>query len=253
VFLEELFRRAGFPTTSSRRCSSARQGRAGAARRPRRRRHAHRQHARPGRSVARIAGDALKTTVLELGGSDPFVVHAVGRPREGGAGRRDGALPEQRPELHRGQALHRARDVAERFEQLFARAMGALVLGDPNDDATDVGPLATEQGRKDVQELVDDAVAKGREVLVGGTAPDGPGWYYPPTCCPASPRTCGCTPRRCSGRSRSCTWCPDLDAALELANDTEFGLGSNAWTERPGGAGALRPRPGRRAWCSSTG
>jgi succinate-semialdehyde dehydrogenase / glutarate-semialdehyde dehydrogenase len=59
--------------------------------------------------------------------------------------------------------------------------MGALVVGDPMDAKTDVGPLATESGRDDVEAYVDDAVAKGAKVLVGGKRPDGPGWFYPPT------------------------------------------------------------------------
>jgi succinate-semialdehyde dehydrogenase/glutarate-semialdehyde dehydrogenase len=101
------------------------------------------------------------------------------------------------------------------------------------DDGTDVGPLATEQGREDVEELVRDAVEKGARVVVGGTRPDGPGWYYPPTL------LAGVTPEmrmfreEVFGPVAQLHVVPDLDAAVALANDTVFGLGSNVWTRDP--------------------
>jgi len=108
--------------------------------------------------------------------------------------------------------------------------MSALRVGDPMDDSTDVGPLATEQGRIDVEELVADAVARGASVLCGGQRVDGPGWYYPPTV------IAGVTPEmrmykeEVFGPVASLTRVDTIDQAIALANDTEFGLGSNAWT-----------------------
>ena len=134
-----------------------------------------------GKSVAAIAGDVLKHTVLELGGSDPFVVMpsadlaqaakvaAVARCQNNG----QSCIAAKRFIVHQ--------DVADEFERLFADALRALVVGDPTDDATDVGPLATESGRDGVAELVDEAVGKGARVVLGGAAPGGPGWFYPPT------------------------------------------------------------------------
>ena len=72
-------------------------------------------------------------------------------------------------------------DVAEEFTRLFAEKLAALTVGDPMDRDTQVGPLATEQGREDVEKYVQDAVDKGATVVVGGQRPDGPGWFYPPT------------------------------------------------------------------------
>ena len=186
-----------------------------------------------GRSVAGIAGSELKPTVLELGGSDPFVVMpsadlekaarvaATARCQNNG----QSCIAAKRFIVHD--------DVAERFEELFAKALRDLVVGDPTQEGTDVGPLATEQGRKDVEELVEDAVAKGATVVVGGRAPGGPGWFYPPTL------LTGVTPEmrmfreEVFGPVAQLHRVADLDAALALANDTEFGLGSNAWTNDP--------------------
>ena len=108
--------------------------------------------------------------------------------------------------------------------------MAALRVGDPMDDATDVGPLATEQGRDDVDELVDRRVAQGATVLVGGELPDGPGWFYPPTV------VTGVTPEmrmyaeEVFGPVAALYRVPSVDEAIALANDTAFGLGSNVWT-----------------------
>ncbi len=186
-----------------------------------------------GRAVASTAGDALKTTVLELGGSDPFVVMpsadldkaaevaATSRVQNNG----QSCIAAKRFIVHA--------EVAEEFERKFAEKMAALVVGDPKDEATDIGPLATEQGREDVEELVQDAVQKGATVVVGGERPDRPGWFYPPTL------LTGVTPEmrmyreEVFGPVAQVHRVADIDEAIRLANDTEFGLGSNAWTSDP--------------------
>jgi succinate-semialdehyde dehydrogenase/glutarate-semialdehyde dehydrogenase len=101
------------------------------------------------------------------------------------------------------------------------------------DDGTDIGPLALEQGRADVEALVRDAVEKGAEVLVGGERPDRPGWWYPPTL------LAGVTPEmdmyreEVFGPVAQVHRVADIEEAVRLANDTRFGLGSNAWTNDP--------------------
>ena len=186
-----------------------------------------------GRSVAGIAGDALKPTVLELGGSDPFVVMpsadlekaaqvaATARCQNSG----QSCIAAKRFIVHA--------DVAGRFEQLFADALSAMVVGDPTDDATDLGPLASEQGLNDVLELVDDAVSKGAKVVVGGQRPDGPGWFYPPTLLTGVTEQMRMFREEVFGPVAQLHVVDDIDQALALANDTEFGLGSNAWTNDP--------------------
>ena len=186
-----------------------------------------------GQSVAAVAGQVLKHTVLELGGNDPFVVMpsadlekaaqvaATARCQNNG----QSCIAAKRFIVHA--------DVADRFEQLFADALSALVVGDPTDEGTDVGPLATESGRDGVDELVQDAVARGARVVLGGAAPGGPGWFYPPTLITGVTREMRMYDEEVFGPVAVLHRVPDLDAAIELANDTEFGLGSNAWTNDP--------------------
>jgi succinate-semialdehyde dehydrogenase/glutarate-semialdehyde dehydrogenase len=233
LWLEEMFRRAGFPEGvfqtlligSDRVEQVLRDDRVAAA--------TLTGSTPAGRSVAGIAGDALKPTVLELGGSDPFVVMpsadlekaaqvaATARCQNNG----QSCIAAKRFIVHA--------EVAGRFEELFAQALRDLVVGDPMQQGTDIGPLATEQGRADVVELVEDAVGKGARAVVGGAAPDGPGFFYPPTL------LTGVTPdmrmfrEEVFGPVAQLHVVDGIDQALELANDTEFGLGSNAWTNDP--------------------
>jgi succinate-semialdehyde dehydrogenase / glutarate-semialdehyde dehydrogenase len=183
-----------------------------------------------GQSVAAIAGSEIKKVVLELGGSDPFVVMpsadlpaaahvaAVARCLNNG----QSCIAAKRFIVHEA--------VYDEFERLFTEQMSGMAVGDPMLEGTDVGPLASEQQRDDVEKLVADAVAKGARVLCGGAAPDGPGFYYPPTV------LAGITPEmRAHGEEvfgpvATLYRVANIDAAIELANGTEFGLGANGWT-----------------------
>jgi succinate-semialdehyde dehydrogenase/glutarate-semialdehyde dehydrogenase len=183
-----------------------------------------------GRSIGRIAGEELKKTVLELGGSDPFLVMPSADLE------RAAQVATTSRCQNNGQSciaakrflVHEA--VFDQFSANFVADMTSLTVGDPTDPGVDVGPLATEQGRIDVEELVADAVAKGARVLCGGQRPDGPGWFYPPTV------VCDITPdmrmyaEEVFGPVASLYRVSSLDEAIRLANDTPFGLGSNAWT-----------------------
>ncbi len=184
-----------------------------------------------GSAVAAIAGDEVKHTVLELGGSDPFVVMpsadlqraaevaTIARCQNNG----QSCIAAKRFIVHA--------DVAEEFERRFADQLGGLRVGDPMLADTDLGPLATEQGRTDVEELVADAVAKGARVVVGGARPDGPGWFYPATLLTGLTREMRVWGEEVFGPVALLHRVADLDEAIELANDTEFGLGSNIWTD----------------------
>lgn len=187
-----------------------------------------------GRSVAGIAGHEIKKTVLELGGSDAFIVMPsadLERAVEVGVTSRC---------QNNGQSCIAAKrfivhaDVADRFEELFVAAMDALTVGDPLDDATDVGPLATEQGRADVEELVAGAVADGATVRCGGRRPDRPGWFYPPTVVTDVRPSMRMYHEEVFGPVAQLYPVPDIEAAVALANDTRFGLSSNAWTRDEG-------------------
>jgi succinate-semialdehyde dehydrogenase/glutarate-semialdehyde dehydrogenase len=233
LYLEELFRRAGFPADVFQTLLVGSDKVERILRDPRVVAATLTGSTPAGRAVASTAGDALKKTVLELGGSDPFVVlpsadlekaarvAATARCQNNG----QSCIAAKRFLVHA--------DVADRFEQLFAEAMRALVVGDPFDDGTDVGPLATEQGRADVEELVQDAVDKGARVLVGAERPDRPGWYYPPTLLADVTPDMRMFREEVFGPVAQLHVVADLDEAIALANDTDFGLGSNVWTADP--------------------
>jgi succinate-semialdehyde dehydrogenase/glutarate-semialdehyde dehydrogenase len=230
LFIQDLFARAGFPpgTFQTLLVGSAR---VEAILRDDRVMAATLTGSGPaGSSVASIAGSEVKKVVLELGGSDPFIVmpsadlHAAARV---------GTFARL---LNNGQSCINAKRfivhdaVYDTFERLFTEQMSAQTVGDPMLDTTDVGPLASEQQRDDVEHLVADAVAKGARALCGGAAPEGPGYYYPPTV------LAGITPEmrvhreEAFGPVATLYRVPGIDAAIELANGTEFGLGASVWT-----------------------
>ncbi|GAA4682914.1 NADP-dependent succinic semialdehyde dehydrogenase [Gordonia humi] len=183
-----------------------------------------------GRSVAAIAGDEVKHTVLELGGSDPFVVMpsadidaavktaVTARVQNNG----QSCIAAKRFIVHT--------DVYDEFATKFVDAMAALTVGNPTDPSTDIGPLATEQGRVDVEELVADATANGAQILCGGTRLDGPGWYYPATVVSEITPSAKMYTEEVFGPVAGLYRAADIDEAIEIANATSFGLGSNAWT-----------------------
>jgi succinate-semialdehyde dehydrogenase/glutarate-semialdehyde dehydrogenase len=230
LFMQDLFARAGFPhgTFQTLLVSS---GRVEGILRDRRVTAATLTGSGPaGQSVAAIAGSEIKKVVLELGGSDPFVVMPSADLR---AAAQVGATARC---LNNGQSciaakrfiVHEA--VYTEFERLFTEQMASKVVGDPMLEGTDVGPLASEQQRDDVEKLVADAVAKGAKALCGGAAPEGPGFYYPPTVLAGITEEMRVHTEEVFGPVATLYRVPHIDAALELANGTEFGLGANAWT-----------------------
>jgi succinate-semialdehyde dehydrogenase/glutarate-semialdehyde dehydrogenase len=233
LFMEELFRQAGFPDGVFQTLLIETKQVEAVLRDPRVKAVTLTGSTPAGRAVATIAADVIKPSLLELGGSDPFIVMPSARLE------RAAEVAVTARSQNNGQSCIAAKrfivhtDVADRFERLFVEGMAALRVGDPMEPTTQVGPLATEQGRVDVEALVADAVAKGATVLCGGVRPEGTGWYYPPTV------ISGITPdmrmygEEVFGPVAQVYRVTDIDAALALANATDFGLGSNAWTEDP--------------------
>ncbi|CAL9638964.1 Succinate-semialdehyde dehydrogenase [NADP(+)] 1 [Streptomyces sp. enrichment culture] len=183
-----------------------------------------------GRAVASTAGEMIKKTVLELGGSDPFVVMPsadLDRAAEVAVTART---------QNAGQSCIAAKrfivhtDVYDAFAERFVAGMKALRVGDPMDEDTDVGPLSSERGVTDLVELVEDAVRGGATVLCGGERPDGPGWYYPPTVLAGIGREMRVHREEAFGPVATLYRAADLDEAVLIANDTDFGLSSNVWT-----------------------
>ncbi len=123
-------------------------------------------------------------------------------------------------------------DVYDRFAERFTAGMRELTVGDPLQDTTDVGPLSSEQGRADLEELVDDAVRHGARALCGGSRPkDLPdGWFYEPTVLSEITTNMRIHREETFGPVATLYRAADLDEAVALANDTPFGLSSNVWT-----------------------
>jgi succinate-semialdehyde dehydrogenase/glutarate-semialdehyde dehydrogenase len=185
-----------------------------------------------GRAVASVAGDEVKKTVLELGGSDPFLVlpsadldkavrtAVTARVQNNG----QSCIAAKRFIVHT--------DVYDAFAERFAERISSLRVGDPMDESTDVGPLSSEQGRADLEVLVDDAVLQGAEVLCGAKRPAGnsQGWYYEPTVLAGITEEMRIHREETFGPVATLYRVAGLDEAVATANDTPFGLSSNAWT-----------------------
>ncbi|MFD8430980.1 NADP-dependent succinic semialdehyde dehydrogenase [Streptomyces coelicoflavus] len=230
LYLEDLFHRAGFPEGCFQTLLIG-SAQVDDVLRDERVRAATLTGSEPaGRAVASTAGEMIKKTVLELGGSDPFVVMPsadVDRAAEVAVTART---------QNAGQSCIAAKrfivhtDVYDAFAERFTEGMRALRVGDPMDEETEVGPLSSEQGLNDVVELVDDAVRGGATVLCGGERPDGPGWYYPPTVLADVTRDLRIHREEAFGPVATLYRAADLDEAVLIANDTDFGLSSNVWT-----------------------
>jgi len=184
-----------------------------------------------GRSVAARAGHAIKKTVLELGGSDPFVVLADADVACTAAAAVTGRM------INNGQSCIAAKrfivveSVAEEFERRVVAGVRALRTGDPMDAATDVGPLATRQIRDDLAGQVARSVAAGARVAVGGAAISGAGFFYAPTVLTDVPPASPAFTEELFGPVAPIVRVRDADAAFALANATTFGLGASVWTK----------------------
>jgi len=183
-----------------------------------------------GVQVASQAGKRIKKTVLELGGSDPFIV----MPSADLQAAAETAVKAR--VINNGQSCIAAKRfivanaVADDFERRFVERMQSLRIGDPMDESTELGPLATKQILEDLEDQVRRSVAAGARVLTGGRRLDRPGNFYAPTVLTAIPEKAPAYGEELFGPVASLFRVPDLDAAIHLANDTPFGLGASVWT-----------------------
>jgi succinate-semialdehyde dehydrogenase/glutarate-semialdehyde dehydrogenase len=183
-----------------------------------------------GRSVAATAGQQIKKAVLELGGSDPFIVLPSADLDAASTMAVKARTSNNGQSCIAGKRFIVHTDVYDEFARLFVAKMKALVVGDPLAEATDVGPLATASGRDDLAELVDDAVAKGAQVLTGGGAPDRPGWFYSPTVLAGLTDDMRVVMEEAFGPVAALYRVADRDEAARVANQTTFGLSSAVWS-----------------------
>ncbi len=188
-----------------------------------------------GRSVASIAGKQIKKTVLELGGSDPFIVMP--------SAELEAAVKTavKARTINNGQSCIAAKrfivhaQIYDEFEKRFVEAMKQLRVGDPMIEATDIGPLATEQILKDLEEQVQVSVAAGAKILTGGQKfkAEGDlarGNFYEPTVLVDIPKGSPAYQDEIFGPVASLFRVNNVNEAIDLANATQFGLGAAAWT-----------------------
>ena len=230
LFMEELFREAGFPDDvfqtllvgSSKVDAIIKDDRVAAA--------TLTGSEGAGVAVGRTAGESLKKVVLELGGSDAFVVMPSADLAQAAKVATTSRCQNNGQSCISAKRFIVHTDVYDEFMAHFTKEMSGLVVGDPMEDGTDVGPLATESGREDVEELVKDAVDKGATVVLGGERPKREGWWYPPTILTDITPEMKVYDEEVFGPVASVYRVADIDEAIALANATRFGLGSNAWT-----------------------
>lgn len=184
-----------------------------------------------GRAVASTAGENLKKTVLELGGSDPFIVlddADIGAAAETGAWARN---------QNGGQSCIAAKrfvvhtEVYDEFLDRFIDEIEALEIGDPNEEDTDIGPQSREDLMHELHHQVEASVEAGARVVTGGEPLNREGAYYPPTVLVDIPEGCPADSKELFGPVAAVYEVEDEDAAIAKANATEFGLGASIWTE----------------------
>ena len=183
-----------------------------------------------GIAVAGLAGKLIKKTVLELGGSDPFIVMP--------SADLDEAIKTAvtARTINNGQSCIAAKrfiiaeKIADQFEERFVRAIEALNVGNPFDDTVQVGPLATKQIVDDLEAQVHKTVELGGRILTGGKRLAGAGFFYSPTVLTDIPKDSPAYREELFGPVASLFRASDIDGAIRIANDTSFGLGASAWT-----------------------
>ncbi|WP_135825353.1 NAD-dependent succinate-semialdehyde dehydrogenase [Halorussus ruber] len=187
--------------------------------------------ARAGRSVAKTAGENLKKSVLELGGSDPFVVLD---DADLDAAAKTGATART---INAGQSCIAAKrfivhtDVYDEWLEKFVSEMDALAVGDPTDDETDLGPQAREDLMETLHEQVQDTVEEGATLELGGEPLDREGFYYPPTVLTDVPRDSVAACEEVFGPAAAVFEVESEAEAIEVANDVHLGLGASVWTQ----------------------
>jgi succinate-semialdehyde dehydrogenase/glutarate-semialdehyde dehydrogenase len=183
-----------------------------------------------GIKVGAGAAQRVKKVVLELGGSDPFIVMPSANLEEAVA------TAVKARTLNNGQSCIAAKrfiiaeEIADRFEQEFVKRMKALTLGDPFDEKTDVGPLATADAVTSLDADVQKSVAAGARLLAGGKPADLPGYFYLPTVLRDILRDSPAYKEELFGPVASLFRVKGIEEAIRIANDTRFGLGASAWS-----------------------
>src|SRR5882724_2081799 len=180
------------------------------------------------------AAKRIKKVVLELGGSDPFIVMPSANLETATSTAVKARIFNNGQSCIAAKRFIVAESIAEKFENLFAQKMAALKVGDPFDPSTEVGPLSTPQGVEDLVRDVRKSVEAGAKILTGGKPLDRPGNYYAPTVLVNIPKDSPAYKEEMFGPVASVFRAKNIDDAIRIANDSRFGLGASAWTNDAG-------------------
>ncbi len=238
--LEEIFRRAGFTESAFQTLLIDAEQTAAVIDDPRVQAVTLTGSERAGAEVASRAARQIKKSVLELGGSDPFIVMPSAHLENAVA------IGVKSRTVNAGQSCIAAKRfiIAEaiygRYVEQFVARMHALKMGDPLDEKTEIGPLASEQIRDELHEQVQKTIEAGAKLLLGGRKVDGPGFFYAPTVLVDVPLDSPAAREEIFGPVAAFFCVHDAEEAIARANDTPFGLGANAWTTGRRGAGTFR-------------
>jgi succinate-semialdehyde dehydrogenase/glutarate-semialdehyde dehydrogenase len=183
-----------------------------------------------GRAVAAIAGRALKKTVLELGGSDPFIVLEDANIEAAAKWAVRSRFQNAGQSCIAAKRIIVEDTIAEAFTERFVEAVGSLTLGNPTNPAVTIGPLARADLRDAVARQVDASVRQGAKLRAGGKAVDGPGYFYEPTVLDRVTSDMPVMSEEVFGPAVPIVTATGLDDAITMANATKFGLGSSIWT-----------------------
>jgi succinate-semialdehyde dehydrogenase / glutarate-semialdehyde dehydrogenase len=229
--IEEVFREAGFPEGAFRTLlvgSSAVAGLIGDARIAAVTLTGS-DHA--GRVVGEQAGRAIKKSVLELGGSDPFIVLADADVPAAARAAADARLVNSGQSCIAAKRFIAVEPIADRFLDLFKTELATRVMGDPLDPKTQVGPQARPDLRDELHKQVEESIKRGARKLLGGEVPRGKGAFYPATLLTAVDKGMPAFDEETFGPVAALIRAKDEGDAIRLANDSMFGLGASLWTQ----------------------
>ena len=184
-----------------------------------------------GIQVGISAAKRIKKVVLELGGSDPYIVMSSANFDEAVATAVKARVANNGQSCIAAKRFIVEESIGDRFEQEFVRRMEALNVGDPLDPKTELGPLASTDAVEDMQRDVQKSIEAGARLLTGGKPLPGKGNFYPPTVLTNVPRNSPAYSEEFFGPVASIFRVKNADEAIRIANDTRFGLGASVWTQ----------------------
>jgi succinate-semialdehyde dehydrogenase/glutarate-semialdehyde dehydrogenase len=183
-----------------------------------------------GVQVGVSAAKRIKKVVLELGGSDPFIVMPSANLDDAVATAVKARVGNNGQSCIAAKRFIIAEEIGDKFERAFVSKMESLRVGDPFDEKTDVGPLATAGAVESLQADVQKSIDAGARVLTGGKPNGGPGFYYPPTVLTNVPKNSPAACEELFGPVASMFRVANAEEAIRVANDHRYGLGASAWT-----------------------